>query len=153
MARCEGVAEGAWSIVCQAWPMAKRRALWVLCAVVAGLSLLAGGIIVGIAALLVKNPPALFLAVGDYIYVKTLTDEERELIIVDRLAAIDTVRTVKILEHDPYWRMELEVRVENPDPKSDEYWAVRDVCNKASSLWNTFLDPMEVDCAVLPLDR
>lgn len=40
----------------------------------------------------------------------------------------------------------------DPNSKSDQSWAVHYVCDRASSLWNTFLDPMDVDCTVLPLE-
>ena len=60
-----------------------------------------GGILVGVSAWLVKNPPALFLAVGHCIYVGGLTDEERERIITARLMGIDTVQAVQTVEHEP----------------------------------------------------
>lgn len=56
---------------------------------------------------MVKNPPALLLAAGDYIHVDTLTDGEREEISVDRLEVLDAVHSARILKHDPYGRMEL----------------------------------------------
>ncbi|WP_146755324.1 hypothetical protein [Arthrobacter sp. AQ5-05] len=131
--------------------MTKRAALWRLCAVVAGLCLVVAGTIAGISAWLAKHPPALCLAVGDYIYIETLTDEELEGIITERLMDIETVHAVRILERRPDWSMDIEVRMEDADPESDLYWDVQHACDRASSLWNTFLDPVDVECKVLPL--
>ncbi|RAX47846.1 hypothetical protein DQ353_18200 [Arthrobacter sp. AQ5-05] len=118
---------------------------------VAGLCLVVAGTIAGISAWLAKHPPALCLAVGDYIYIETLTDEELEGIITERLMDIETVHAVRILERRPDWSMDIEVRMEDADPESDLYWDVQHACDRASSLWNTFLDPVDVECKVLPL--
>ncbi len=56
-----------------------------------------------------KHPPTLFAAVGDYIYIETLTDGEREGIIAERLMGFETVRAVRILEHRPDRSMNIEV--------------------------------------------
>ena len=124
-----------------------------MCAVVAYPSLLVGGIIDGISALLVKHPPVLLLAVADYFYLGGLTDGEREGIITERLMAIETVHAVRILEHRPHSSMDVEVRMEDPDQEPDRYRDIQHAWDGASSPWNTFPDPVKVACEVLSLEK
>lgn len=138
-------------MVCKAWSMTKRRALWLLCALVAGLSLLVGGIIVGVSVSLVKNPPAPLVGIGDWVYVHSLNQDEREEIITGRLTAMASVHSVRVLPNRGVgiW---LEIRMDNADQQAAQVRAVKDVCFQARLLWDSF-EPVKVDCTVLSVGQ
>ena len=111
-----------------------------------GTMLLAGGSVIGIGVLAAKNPPAPLRELREFIYHRSLTDEESAGILRRELLAIEGVGKVEITQAT---RDESLVPVKAPDPEPGRALEgrVEEVFRKGTRLWTGF-GPHQLTCTV-----
>ncbi|MGL3807002.1 hypothetical protein ACSYDW_12985 [Paeniglutamicibacter sp. R2-26] len=126
--------------------MKPQTAFLKMLGILLGTLLLAGGSVIGIGVLVAANPPEPLRELREYIYHRSLTDEESAGILRQELLAIEGVSEVEIT---PTTSEETLVLVETVDPEPGPALEerVEEVCEDGMRLWTGF-EPHQLTCTV-----
>jgi hypothetical protein len=127
--------------------MSKGIAFWKIVGVLFGAVVIGAGTLVGIGALIAQDPPEPIRSIGHFIYVKSLSEEDKVRLITDDLRKIDSVESIDVNSTDDSdLRIKISVR-ESQDDSTDG--SIRGVCNEGRYLWQNF-SPHDVTCTIVP---